>query len=108
MSQYAAALDVDGVLLRGGEAVPGAAEALERLHGTTAGNVLYLTNSGGLPEAEKAAKIAAGLGGRVPIDEAQVVLSHTPLSALAREPGMAQGLVSAAAAFLWRRRGLTG
>lgn len=72
----AVAFDVDGVLARGSKALPGAREALHKLHAAKIPFVL-LTNGGGEPEPVKAAKLTKELG--VYIDEHQLVLSHSPL-----------------------------
>ena len=68
--------DIDGVLVRGKTALPGAAAALSRLDAAKI-PWLLLTNGGGEVEASKAAAVGAILGRT--ISPAQVVLSHTPL-----------------------------
>ncbi|KAF8072704.1 Retrovirus-related Pol polyprotein from transposon TNT 1-94 [Scenedesmus sp. PABB004] len=85
--------DIDGVLLRGREPLPTAREAVARLcpHGTWSLPVCFLTNGGGVPEADKAAQLSSLLG--VPVSEGQVVLSHTPMRALAGRLGQAPVLV---------------
>jgi HAD superfamily hydrolase (TIGR01456 family) len=76
------ALDIDGVLLRGKHALPGASHALERLtvHGIP---WLCLTNGGGVPEAVKAREVSKIL--QVPIREDQVIICSTPLKAKAHD-----------------------
>jgi len=82
--------DIDGVLLRGAAALPGAARALARLDAARV-PWLLLTNGGGEPEARKAASLSRALGVRVA--PAQVVLSHTPMRALCAALGGAKVLL---------------
>ncbi|TPX55772.1 hypothetical protein PhCBS80983_g05039 [Powellomyces hirtus] len=80
------AFDMDGVLIRGGKAVPGARRAIERLCGDNPQNrempFIVLTNSGGESEASKAAKLSKQLG--IEIKGDQFIVSHTPMQALAQ------------------------
>ena len=71
--------DIDGVLLRGSVALPGARESLELLTQRAVPWIL-LTNGGGEPEATKAAKLSKILGTHIDVE--QVVLSHTPMRPL--------------------------
>jgi HAD superfamily hydrolase (TIGR01456 family) len=76
--------DIDGVLRRGGATLPAARRALAALHGPGGRARLpfaFLTNGGGMLEADKAAQLAGWLG--VPVAPTQVLLSHTPFRALA-------------------------
>ncbi|KAL6783740.1 hypothetical protein ACKKBF_B05610 [Auxenochlorella protothecoides x Auxenochlorella symbiontica] len=78
------AFDIDGVLMRGGQVLPAAKRALALLHdasGFPRYPIVFLTNSGGWLEEERARRLSAQLGVRV--GAAQVVQSHTPLKALA-------------------------
>ena len=76
---HAVLFDIDGVLLRGSEALPRAKETLERLQ--DAGTPFaMLTNGGGTPEAEKAAKVSKILGFEIPPD--RIILAHSPMRAL--------------------------
>jgi HAD superfamily hydrolase (TIGR01450 family) len=72
--------DIDGVLARGGKALPAASVVRERLVDPTTGAfrvpVAFLTNSGGVSEATKAKELSELL--QVPVSERQVALSHTP------------------------------
>ena len=71
--------DIDGVLLRGSEALPGAKATLERLE--SAGiPFAMLTNGGGCPEAEKAEKVSSILGHHIRPD--RIILAHSPMRAL--------------------------
>lgn len=72
-------LDIDGVLLRGGSVISGAAAAVQKL---TEHKIPYVfvTNGGGVKESKKAADLTKKIG--IPVDASQVVLSHTPLKGL--------------------------
>lgn len=72
---FAIAFDIDGVLVRGKEAIPGAKAALERLNENKIPFIL-LTNGGGHTEATHAKMVGCRLG--LHIDEDQFVQSHTP------------------------------
>ena len=74
-STIAFAFDVDGVLVRGKEPVPGARETLKLLRDNSI-PFIFLTNSGGKTEADQATTLAGRLG--VPIEPEQVVQSHSP------------------------------
>jgi len=78
-SATACVFDIDGVLLRGREALPHASSALRALDAARVPWIL-LTNGGGEPELVKAQKLSKVLG--LEVDVAQVVLSHTPMRAL--------------------------
>jgi HAD superfamily hydrolase (TIGR01456 family) len=68
--------DIDGVVLRGYDRLPHARESLLRL--ADAGiPFVFLTNGGGEVEEVKRGKLAKVLG--LPLEEDQVILSHTPL-----------------------------
>ncbi|KAI8827001.1 HAD-like domain-containing protein [Fimicolochytrium jonesii] len=75
---------MDGVLMRGGKAIPGARKALERLQGDNPKNkvipFIVLTNSGGELEAEKARKLSNILG--IEVKDKQVLVSHSPMREL--------------------------
>ncbi|KAF5834329.1 HAD-like domain-containing protein [Dunaliella salina] len=74
--------DIDGVLTRGRSVLEPAKKAFEKL--TTAQGwkypVCFLTNGGGVTEAQKAAELSDWLN--VPASEDQVILSHTPMRSL--------------------------
>ena len=99
----AVCFDIDGVLLRGGAALPGARAALLALHVLRIPFVL-MTNGGGMPERVRAEQVATALAAPVPLEwscdadrltasevetvcslvrhDGAVVLSHTPLQSL--------------------------
>lgn len=72
---FAIAFDIDGVLVRGKEAITGAKDALERLDDNNIPYIL-LTNGGGHTEATHSKMVGCRLG--LHIDEDQFVQSHTP------------------------------
>ncbi|KAJ2083195.1 hypothetical protein H4R24_001025 [Coemansia sp. RSA 988] len=81
----AVAFDIDGVLVRGKRALEEGRRALRMLSGDNALSkripFVLMTNGGGVSEAAKAADISRMLD--VEIDASQVVLSHSPMQALA-------------------------
>jgi hypothetical protein len=77
---FGVAFDIDGVLLRGKIPVLGAVEALKLLNAHSVPYV-FMTNGGGTLEKHKAESVAHALG--VPVAVEQVILSHTPMKALA-------------------------
>ncbi|KAK7952293.1 had superfamily protein [Apiospora aurea] len=74
-STIAFAFDIDGVLVKGKEPLPGASEAIRLLQKLKI-PYIFLTNGGGLTEKDHAAKVSARLG--VDIDPDQFVQSHSP------------------------------
>lgn len=78
---FAVAFDIDGVLTRTPNPIPGAREALEILQNAGVPFCL-MTNGGGGTEAIKAASVSKLLGLTRPLIESQVCLAHTPMRAL--------------------------
>jgi len=77
-----AALDIDGVILRGERALPGAAEALRLLRSHDVPFV-FITNGGGISEMRKAQELQSIIGADAgEIVEEQVIVSHSPLKQL--------------------------
>ncbi|KAI8911658.1 HAD-like domain-containing protein, partial [Gorgonomyces haynaldii] len=76
------AFDIDGVLLRGPTAIPSAKQALELLLELKVPHI-YLTNGGGVSERSKANDLQSKL--YIPIQEHQMILSHTPMRQLAQK-----------------------
>jgi len=74
--------DIDGVLLRGNVAIPGAAATLRKLDSAKT-PYIFLTNGGGVLEADKAAKVSKVL--QFDIDPARVVLAHSPMKSLVKQ-----------------------
>mmetsp|Transcript_27069 Transcript_27069/g.63278 ORF Transcript_27069/g.63278 Transcript_27069/m.63278 type:complete len:112 (-) Transcript_27069:35-370(-) len=85
LARFGVAFDVDGVLTRVPNAIPGAYEALSKLQ---AGGVPFclMTNGGGATEASKAKSLSKLLGLDTPLVPEQICLCHTPMKALAK-PG---------------------
>ncbi|KAH7920693.1 HAD-superfamily hydrolase [Leucogyrophana mollusca] len=81
------AFDIDGVLIRGGEALPAAKEALSIINGNNALGLkipyILLTNGGGVSEVERCRKLSIQLG--VQIDPAQYIQAHTILKTVAHK-----------------------
>ncbi|XP_056373879.1 haloacid dehalogenase-like hydrolase domain-containing 5 [Hyla sarda] len=72
--------DIDGVLVRGRNPIPGAAEAFRTLldgSGKLAVPVVFVTNAGNCLRQERATELSRALG--IEISANQVILSHSPL-----------------------------
>lgn len=69
------AFDIDGVLVRGKDPLPGAAQTIKKLQSSDT-PFMFLTNGGGLTEEKHTDKLAGRLG--VSLDHQQFVQSHTP------------------------------
>ncbi|KAK3110032.1 hypothetical protein LTR53_016104 [Teratosphaeriaceae sp. CCFEE 6253] len=74
---YAFAFDIDGVLLRSSNPLPGAHDALKYLQAQRIPFIL-LTNGGGKSETERVAELSEKLN--VPLDVDMFVQSHTPFA----------------------------
>jgi HAD superfamily hydrolase (TIGR01456 family) len=74
------ALDIDGVLLRGGSVIPGASAAVRKLMDHKVPFV-FVTNGGGVHESTKANDLTKKLG--IPVQESQIIVSHSPFRNLA-------------------------
>ncbi|KAG6040400.1 hypothetical protein E4U41_000644 [Claviceps citrina] len=85
-SDIAFAFDIDGVLYRGGQGIPGAREMLRSIRAKDI-RYVFLTNGGGAHEDDKVASLTRRLG--LSLDEDvirdRVILSHTPMRAWADE-----------------------
>ena len=87
-ARFAVAFDIDGVLTRAPNPIPGAKEALELLQAAGAPFAL-MTNGGGTTEALKAAQLSTLLGLAQPIHESQVAAARsaaTPTAAFRPRP----------------------
>lgn len=73
-------LDIDGVVYAGGRIIDGSADAIRELARLKIPFV-FMTNGGGTTEARRARQLSAMLG--TTIDEAQVIVAHTPMRHLA-------------------------
>ena len=74
-SKIAFAFDIDGVLVRGKEPLPGARETLQKLQEDHI-PFIFLTNGGGLTEEAHIENLQQRLG--LSLDVKQIVQSHTP------------------------------
>ncbi|CCH43061.1 hypothetical protein BN7_2608 [Wickerhamomyces ciferrii] len=74
--------DMDGVLVKGKKAIPGAREALQLLQDRNIAWIL-MTNGGGVSEKQRAEFLSEELD--LDIDISQIVQSHTPLVTLANK-----------------------
>ncbi|KAB8356407.1 hypothetical protein FH972_023990 [Carpinus fangiana] len=74
---FAFAFDIDGVLIRGAQRLPHAAQALTYLQRHSIPFIL-LTNGGGYDEEIRAEKLTEEIG--VPLDPSMIVQSHTPFA----------------------------
>lgn len=83
-------LDIDGVILKGGALIPGAAAAIARLHKHHI-PYCFVTNGGGVLESVKAAELSHKIN--LPVPPQQVVLCHTPMQRLTAEFGREKVLV---------------
>lgn len=86
LSEIAFAFDIDGVLYRGGQAIPGARDMLRSIRSQHV-RYLFLTNGGGAHEDAKAASLTKrlGLSAGEDVIRNRVVLSHTPMRGWADE-----------------------
>lgn len=92
---FAIAFDIDGVLVRGGQLIPGADHVLGYLSEMQNSPqiekripFIFITNGGGCMEEDKAKEITdVFFGGKLPtpVRASQVMLSHTPMKALVPE-----------------------
>lgn len=80
----AIALDIDGVLLRGGKVIPGAVKAVQQLVASRLPFV-FVTNGGGMLEKQKAKDLSKKL--EMEVASSQVILCHTPFRSLASQYG---------------------
>ncbi|KAI3322618.1 HAD-superfamily hydrolase [Xylariaceae sp. AK1471] len=82
---FAFAFDIDGVLVRGGRAIPEAIQAMKVLNGENQYGIkipyIFLTNGGGKSEAERCGDLSRQL--EVDISPAQFICGHTPMSEMA-------------------------
>jgi HAD superfamily hydrolase (TIGR01456 family) len=84
------AIDVDGVILKGGKLIEGANDAIQRL---VKENIpfIFITNGGGMLENQKAEELSTKLN--IPISSEQVLLCHSPFKSLVPQYGNSTILV---------------
>lgn len=82
---FAFAFDIDGVLVRGGQPIPEAIEAMKMLNGENEYGIrvpyIFLTNGGGKTEAERCLDLSAQL--ELEVSPGQFICGHTPMRELA-------------------------
>lgn len=81
VGEFAFAFDIDGVLIRGGDPIPQAVEAMRYLNGDNEYGVrvpyIFLTNGGGKTEEERCGDLSRQLD--LDISPAQFICGHTPM-----------------------------
>ncbi|KAJ5988830.1 hypothetical protein N7481_004040 [Penicillium waksmanii] len=86
-SDFAFAFDIDGVLVRGGEPIPEAVEAMKYINGENPYGVkvpyVFLTNGGGKSEEERCADLSRQL--EMEICPGQFICGHTPMREMAEQ-----------------------
>lgn len=83
--RFVYAFDIDGVLVRGGKAIPEAIQAMKVLNGENEYGVnvpyIFLTNGGGKTEQERCDDLSKQL--ELPINPGQFICGHTPMREMA-------------------------
>ncbi|SPQ26398.1 38445693-0f6d-447a-a51d-9fc080058e87 [Thermothielavioides terrestris] len=85
VDNFAFAFDIDGVLIRGGQPIPEAIEAMKVLNGENEWGIkvpyIFLTNGGGKSEAERCRDLSQQL--QIEVSPGQFICGHTPMRELA-------------------------
>lgn len=85
--RYAFAFDIDGVLIRGGKAIPSAVEALKVLNGENEYGIkvpyIFVTNGGGKTEEERCLDLSRQL--EYEVSPGQFICGHTPMREMAEK-----------------------
>ncbi|KAL2359291.1 hypothetical protein RJZ56_007866 [Blastomyces dermatitidis] len=86
-SKYAFAFDIDGVLIRGGKAIPAAIEAMKVLNGENEFKekvpYIFVTNGGGKTEEERCIDLSRQL--ELEVSPGQFICGHTPMREMAEK-----------------------
>ncbi|PGH35134.1 TIGR01456 family HAD hydrolase [[Emmonsia] crescens] len=86
-SRYAFAFDIDGVLIRGGRAIPDAIEAMRVLNGENEFKekvpYIFVTNGGGKTEEERCIDLSRQL--ELEVSPGQFICGHTPMREMAEK-----------------------
>ncbi|OQS03024.1 hypothetical protein THRCLA_04653 [Thraustotheca clavata] len=90
---FGIAFDIDGVLIRGGRALPHAAKRIKQLQEKHVPHI-FLTNGGGCVEEKKSKTLSSILN--LPIDPKQMILAHTPMRELVKQYADSKVLVMGA------------
>ncbi|PWY64578.1 phosphatidyl synthase [Aspergillus eucalypticola CBS 122712] len=82
---FALAFDIDGVLIRGGKAIPEAASALRYINGENPYGIkvpyIFVTNGGGKTEEERCVDLSRQL--ELEVSPGQFICGHTPMREMA-------------------------
>jgi HAD superfamily hydrolase (TIGR01456 family) len=83
---YAFAFDIDGVLIKGGEVIPEAIQAMKVLNGDNEFGVkvpyIFVTNGGGKTEEERCIQLSNQL--KLEVSPGQFICGHTPMREMAQ------------------------
>lgn len=83
--KFAFAFDIDGVLIRGGQVIPEAIQAMKMLNGQNTYNIkvpyIFVTNGGGKTEEERCIQLSNQL--QLEVSPGQFICGHTPMRDLA-------------------------
>ncbi|KAJ6011254.1 hypothetical protein N7451_002666 [Penicillium sp. IBT 35674x] len=84
-NDFALAFDIDGVLLRGGNPIPEAMDAMKYINGENPFGMrvpyIFLTNGGGKTEQERCEDLTRQLG--IEVSPGQFICGHTPMREMA-------------------------
>ena len=87
--KYAFAFDIDGVLIKGGEVIPEAIDAMRVLNGENEYGIkvpyIFVTNGGGKTEEERCIQLSRQL--ELEISPGQFICGHTPMREMAEKYG---------------------
>ncbi|KAL2004311.1 hypothetical protein VTN02DRAFT_3105 [Thermoascus thermophilus] len=87
--RYAFAFDIDGVLIRGGQPIPAAVEAMKVLNGENQFGIkvpyIFVTNGGGKTEEERCLDLSRQL--ELEVSPGQFICGHTPMREMAQKYG---------------------
>ncbi|KIW58990.1 TIGR01456 family HAD hydrolase [Exophiala xenobiotica] len=85
--KYAFAFDIDGVLIKGGEVIPEAIEAMKVLNGENEYGIkvpyIFVTNGGGKTEEERCIQLSNQL--QLEVSPGQFICGHTPMRDMAQK-----------------------
>ncbi|KAL2854913.1 HAD-like domain-containing protein [Aspergillus pseudoustus] len=85
--QFALAFDIDGVLIKGGESIPGAVEAMKYINGANPHGIkvpyIFVTNGGGKTEEERCLDLSKQL--ELDVSPGQFICGHTPMREMAEK-----------------------
>ncbi|GIJ87846.1 hypothetical protein Asppvi_006759 [Aspergillus pseudoviridinutans] len=85
--EFALAFDIDGVLIRGGQAIPEAVDALKYINGQNPYGVkipyIFVTNGGGKTEEERCLDLSRQL--ELEVSPGQFICGHTPMREMAEK-----------------------